>query len=101
MPVVARIVELRDATEDSAKPDVVGATADDDELGKFGASKIRVLVIVFLAAGIMGLPLILASKRFSPVEKVFWTVIVLLYTVVIFYALYAYIKWFGARVGWF
>ncbi|XZE53444.1 hypothetical protein SH139x_005186 [Planctomycetaceae bacterium SH139] len=78
---------------------VAGDDADEDPLGRFGRSKVAILVTVFLVAGILGLPLIYVSRAFNRLEKVFWTVVVLLYTVALFYGLYLYVIWLFDRVS--
>jgi hypothetical protein len=75
--------------------------ASEEPLGRLGRSKLAILATVFLAAGILGLPLIFYSPRFSRPEKAFWTVIVLLYTVLVFYLLYLALVWVAGRVAQF
>ena len=41
---------------------------------------VAVLLICFTVTGVLGVPLILASRAFSPTMKVVWTVVVTAYT---------------------
>lgn len=70
-------------------PDTSPAIDDpsDEPLGSFGRHKIPILITIFVAAGILGLPLLLLSPAFSKTEKVIWTIVILLYTVLVFWIL--------------
>jgi hypothetical protein len=68
-------------------------SANDEPLGRLGRSKLAILVTVFVAAGIIGLPLILMSPAFSKAEKIFWTAVVLCYTVLVFYILWLLVSY--------
>ncbi len=65
----------------------------DEPLGKIGRSKPAILTTVFLVAGILGLPLIYYSPVFNQKEKALWTIIVLIYTAILFYILYRVAAW--------
>lgn len=43
-------------------------------------SKLVVLATLFVAAGLFGIPLLWINKRFSTAERIFWSVVVTLYT---------------------
>lgn len=70
----------------------------DEPLGKIGRNKTAILTTVFLVAGILGLPLVYYSPVFSRKEKAFWTVIVLIYTYILFYILYRVAAWSYASI---
>lgn len=65
----------------------------DEPLGKIGRSKPAILTTVFLVAGILGLPLIYYSPVFNQKEKALWTIVVLIYTAILFYILYRVAAW--------
>jgi hypothetical protein len=103
-PVTARLIHEQSTaspheTPSNIDPTKAAASADEDPLGALGRSKLGILVMVFVAAGIMGLPLILYSRKFSRAEKVFWTVVVLLYTIFVFYLLYLFLIWLAGRLN--
>ena len=94
----------RDVPSEQSKPAeepvvvgrIVGPESEDvsdEPLGRLGRSKLAVLATIFVAAGILGLPLLYYSKAFSRAERVFWTIMTLLYTVLVFYILYRAILW--------
>ncbi len=56
-----------------------------EPLGAFGRHQLPILITIFVAAGILGLPLLFLSPAFSKKEKVFWTFMTLLYTIAIFW----------------
>jgi ABC-type multidrug transport system permease subunit len=56
-----------------------------EPLGAFGRHQLPILITIFVAAGILGLPLLFLSPAFSRKEKIFWTFMTLLYTVAIFW----------------
>jgi hypothetical protein len=91
--VVARVVapppggsKLHTSAAASATPPSTD-NSSDEPLGSFGRHKIPILITIFVAAGILGLPLLLLSPVFSKTEKVIWTIIILLYTVLVFWIL--------------
>lgn len=99
-PVTARLVTTQPDHPQPAPADPqAAASTDEDPLGALGRSKLGILVMVFVAAGIMGLPLILYSRKFNRAEKGFWTVIVLLYTIFVFYLLYLFLVWLAGRLN--
>ena len=57
-----------------------------------------ILVLLFGVMAIFGLPLLWASKAFSPLMKVLLSVVVTLYTLAILYAFYLIMAWCYTRI---
>lgn len=57
--------------------DAASASATFRAVGK---SKVGVLMILFFATGFLGIPLLFYSSRFNTAERVFWSLVVTLYT---------------------
>ena len=96
LPLTARVVRAPIEETVDQPADTIDTT--DEPLGRFGRSKKAILITVFLVAGILGLPLVLLSPAFNRIEKAFWTVIILIYTVLIFYVLYRVAAWAHAAI---
>ena len=62
-------------------------------------SKLAVLTVLFCVTGFLGLPLLWVNKRFSNLERVFWTVIVSVYTCTLLAGTVAIIMWMYRRVA--
>ena len=56
-------------------------------------SKLLVLGLLFFVMAILGIPLLWLSNAFSKIEKVFWTVIVVVYTALLFLGTYWVLRW--------
>lgn len=95
VPIEAKLVQASHAGARNAKDQDSAEfpNGDDEPLGKIGRSKPAILTTVFLVAGILGLPLIYYSPVFNQKEKTLWTVIVLIYTAILFYILYRVAAW--------
>ncbi len=66
-------------------PDPATPTLFADMIQNRGA----VLAVLFLATGVLGIPLLWMNERFGKGERIFWSVVVTIYTVVLV-----------AAVGW-
>jgi hypothetical protein len=65
----------------------VGVTATP--FGDMMQNRGAVLAVLFLATGALGLPLLWMNKKFSDRERMFWAIVVTIYTVILI-----------AAVGW-
>lgn len=59
-------------------------------------SKVTVLVLCFAVLGFFGVPLICVSKGFTRSQKIFWSVVVIVYTLILV-AITAASIWFAWR----
>lgn len=121
-PVVGRIVNLAPTqtphtqsnssdrrTEPPASSHTIGTesvnaqanspSSNDEPLGRIGRSKLAILATVFVAAGVLGVPLILYSPVFSKIEKAFWSTVAVLYSASLFYVLFLVIMWAQSRIN--
>lgn len=62
-------------------------------------SKLAVLAVLFCVTGFLGLPLLWVNKRFSNVERIFWTAIVSIYTCTLLAGTAAVIMWAYRQVA--
>ena len=69
------------------------ATHDRDAQDRLLNSRGAVLSFLFLIAGVVGLPLLWVNPNFSKRERVFWTVIMLLYSFIL-------LVLFGGMLWW-
>ena len=66
------------------RPSSAGKSASDrGSLAKLVQNRTAVLAVLFLVTGAFGIPLLWISKRFSTAERILWSLIVLLYTIVL------------------
>lgn len=63
-----------------------------------------VLILLFFVMAILGLPVLWKSKGFTPLWKVVWSVVVTLYTALIFWLFWLVMVWCYTRwaefMGW-
>lgn len=62
-------------------------------------NKWAVLATLFFVTAALGLPLLWKSRGFSRNEKILWTVVVLIYTGLVFWAFGAVMWWSYARIS--
>ncbi|MCG8648839.1 MAG: hypothetical protein MI861_03350 [Pirellulales bacterium] len=76
------------------------AASPDPAPASFGhqllQSKLAVLAILFLVTAVLGIPLLWINRRFSNTERIFWSIVVTLYTLALF-AIVAWILWWAYR----
>jgi hypothetical protein len=53
-----------------------------------------VLALLFLVSGALGIPLLWINRNFSPTERIVWTIIVIIYTLLLV-AFTAWIVWWA------
>lgn len=73
--------------------------ADDPQWRKYVDSPGLVLLSCFFVFAIFGIPLIFMCRKFSPVMKVFWSVVVVLYTLFLFACVGAVLYWTYLQVS--
>ncbi len=56
-------------------------------------SRWMVLAILFGVTGALGIPLLWVSKRFSLVERIFWSIVVTIYTLALVGVTAAIVMW--------
>ena len=89
-PIEAKLVNPPVTETDSASP-AVGLPPDPGEeanKGRVGTdkliqNKLLVLSCLFLVTGFLGLPLLWMNRGFSGAERIFWSVIVTIYTLIL------------------
>jgi hypothetical protein len=84
---------------ESANAQANSPSSTDEPLGRIGRSKLAILATVFVAAGVLGVPLILYSPVFSKIEKAFWSTVAVLYSASLFYILFLVIMWAQSRIN--
>jgi hypothetical protein len=52
-----------------------------------------ILAILFLVAGVLGVPLLWISRAFSPLMKIVWSVVVTVYTAAALYGTWLVLVW--------
>lgn len=57
-----------------------------------------VLAILFLTTGALGLPLLWMNKKFSNVERIFWAIVVTIYTILLIVAFCWIMLWSYRRI---
>ena len=88
-----------DAGSSDDPPQVaLGQTAVRPQRVSLLQNKWAVLAILFLATAALGLPLLWRCKTFSPRERVIWSIIVVVYTGLIFWAFSAVMMWSYGRI---
>lgn len=75
-----------------------GPTFDPPGSGKKDLlqSRSAVLAILFLVTGALGIPLLWINRNFSPIERIAWTIVVTIYTLILI-AFTAWIVWWAYR----
>lgn len=63
------------------------------------ASRLTVLCILFLATAALGIPLLWRSPAFSKNERIVWSVIVTLYTILILWLFYLIMAWSWRQIS--
>ena len=71
----------------------------ESSLKKYINNKWLVLLLLFGCTAALGLPVLWKSTAFSRGGKVFWSVIVSLYTVLIFYIFFKIMAWSYGRIS--
>ncbi|MHB8898832.1 MAG: hypothetical protein ACYC6Y_08815 [Thermoguttaceae bacterium] len=66
---------------------------------KLAASRWQVLMLLFLAAGPLALPVLFRSPRFSRPWKVILFLLVLLQTALVVVVVVVFARWMGAQIG--
>lgn len=61
-------------------------------------SRLAVLCILFFVTGALGLPLLWFSPRFSWLERLFWAVVVTIYTVLLIALVWVVLRWSYNRI---
>ena len=64
-------------------------------------SRGAVLTVLFLATGALGIPLLWANKKFSNGQRIFWTIVVTIYTVLLLAAFCWIMMWSYRRIQGF
>ncbi|MFK8115109.1 MAG: hypothetical protein AB8B91_23105 [Rubripirellula sp.] len=59
----------------------------------FVQSRGAVLAMLFLVTGFLGIPLLWMNKKFSPTERIVWSIIVTIYTSVLIWIAAAIVIW--------
>ncbi len=77
-----------------AVPDGSTATPFSDLI----QSRAAVLTILFLATGALGIPLLWANNKFSNGERIFWTIVVTIYTILLLAAFCWIMMWSYRRI---
>ncbi len=67
--------------------------------GSNADSPVLVLLSCFFVFAIFGIPLIFICRKFSPVMKVFWSAVVILYTLFLFACVGAILYWTWLQVS--
>lgn len=79
-----------DSTSSPVQADLVNSPTSVEGITQ---SKFVVLGVLFLVTGALGLPLLWVNRRFSPIERVIWTVAVSTYTLLLIGFTLAVIRW--------
>jgi hypothetical protein len=56
-------------------------------------SRGAVLAALFLVTGVFGIPLLWMNRKFSTIERIVWTIIVTIYTIVLVLIVWAIVVW--------
>ena len=81
--------------DDSATSDqpVQSSQSEPSSQSSMLQSKMVVLAMLFLVTGFLGIPLLWTSKRFSDAERIFWSISVTIYTLLLLYGAYLVVAW--------
>ncbi len=83
-PIEAQIAAPSATSHPSARPVVSHAPpARADGAGNLIQNKLAVLSALFLVTGFLGLPLLWMNRQFSSSERLVWSVIVIIYTLIL------------------
>ncbi|HEV7280073.1 MAG TPA: hypothetical protein VGN57_07645 [Pirellulaceae bacterium] len=82
-----------DATAASASPALNASRAVDPQWRKYVDSPGLVLLSCFTVFAVFGIPLIFMCRKFSPVMKLFWSAVVILYTLLLFACVGGILYW--------
>lgn len=91
-----------DALTDPAvttRPEARSSRADDPQWRKYVDSPGLVLLSCFFVFAVFGIPLIFMCRKFSPVTKVFWSAVVILYTLFLFACVGGILYWTYLQVS--
>jgi hypothetical protein len=61
-------------------------------------NRAAVLAVLFLATGALGIPLLWTNQKFSRNERVFWAIVVTIYTAALIAGLCAILMWSYRRI---
>jgi hypothetical protein len=61
-------------------------------------NRAAVLAMLFLATGALGLPLLWMNKKFSNAQRVFWAIVVTIYTILLILAFCWIMMWSYRRI---
>lgn len=79
------------------------AISDDSEKRSFSStvmrSQIAVLCILFFVTAGLGIPLLWRSPAFSHKERIVWTIIITIYTSIIFWIFYEIMAWSWSQIS--
>ena len=56
-------------------------------------SRAAVLATLFLVTGVLGVPLLWVNQKFSKGERIFWSIVVTIYTAILISIAYAIVMW--------
>ena len=97
---------VQDARKTIAPAGEVKAGADDSGFGRNAVMKNRglMLLMLFGVTAALGIPFLWMSKAFSRNEKIVWSIIVSVYTVIILWLFFLIMSWSYSRIsnslGW-
>ena len=94
-PIDAQLAAPPPELPESARPPVYEPAANRGELLQ---SRSVVLAVLFLVTGALGIPLLWVNQKFSNAERVFWTVVVLIYTVLLIAGVGWIVWWAWTRI---
>ncbi|TWT82771.1 hypothetical protein CA13_42340 [Planctomycetes bacterium CA13] len=80
------------AAKDDQSP-IEAKLVDSPKKESVAKSRGAVFAILFLVTGVLGIPLLWMNDKFSHAERIFWSIIVTLYTAALIYMAYAVCMW--------
>ncbi|TWU57021.1 hypothetical protein Poly51_29420 [Rubripirellula tenax] len=83
---------MDDQTDEPIEATVVEARIVE-EPAKFLDNKWAVIAILFAVTGFLGIPLLWMNKSFSTLERVFWSIVVTIYTLLLLAGAAAVCMW--------
>ncbi|MEX0825009.1 MAG: hypothetical protein WD119_02530, partial [Pirellulaceae bacterium] len=78
---------------DDASPPPVRASSGKSSFDTLLESRLAVLCILFFVTGALGLPLLWFSPRFSWPQRIFWGVVVTIYTILLIALVAMVLRW--------
>lgn len=93
-------MDQQSAEEDRSRPEIICAEVvrtENDSVSpndRIAASRWQVLVLLFLAAGPLALPVLVRSPRFSRFWKVVLFLLVILQTALVLVVIAVFVSWF-------